>query len=191
MRLSATRLFPLVLMLALAMLSFWLERTVREEEGHPSLRRHDPDYIVQRFTITTYDGAGTAQSVLSAEKMVHYPDDDSTDLVAPHVVQSRPNEPRMTLTATRGALSQDGADVFLYDDVRVVREADAERPETRMRTSFLHIVPAKSLVLTDRDVAIDEEGRSLTGRGMEFDNGSGQLSLRERVRGSFDPAKNK
>jgi hypothetical protein len=32
---SATRLFPLVLMLALALVTFWLERTVREEQPHP------------------------------------------------------------------------------------------------------------------------------------------------------------
>ena len=189
MSLSFTRWFPLALLFALAALSFWLERTVREEEVHPALRRHDPDYIVDRFTITTFNAEGVAQSTLSAAKMMHYPDDDSTDLVAPHVVQSRPREPRLTLTAERGALSQDGTDVFLYDNVLVVREANDERPQTTMRTSFLHIVPEKSLVLTDRDVAVSEEGRSLTGRGMEYHNETGEMFLRERVRGVFEPGK--
>ena len=52
MTLSSTRLFPLVLMLALALVTFWLERTVREEPAHPSLRRHDPDYLVEQFVVT-------------------------------------------------------------------------------------------------------------------------------------------
>jgi lipopolysaccharide export system protein LptC len=58
-----------------------------------------------------------------------------------------------------------------------------------MQTSFLHIVRGRSLILTDRDVAIDEVGRSLTGRGMEYDNGTRLLHLRERVRGRFEERK--
>lgn len=189
MKLSASRLFPLLLMLALALLTFWLERAVREEQKHPSLRRHDPDYVVNNFTITTYARDGAPESTLAAAKMVHYPDDDSTELLAPRVVQTKPSEPRMTLSADRGALSQDGEEVFLYGNVVLVREALADRPETRMATSFLHVVRERSLVRTDREVTITEERRLLTGRGMEYDNEAQRLSLRAQVRGSFEPRK--
>lgn len=188
MRLSTTRLFPLLLMLALAALTFWLERTVREEEGvHPSLRRHDPDFVVDNLSHTRFNAQGVVESTLAAAKMIHYPDDESTDLIAPRVVQAKPNEPRVTLTADRGALSQDGEEVFLYGNVLLVREASAERSETRMRTSFMHVVRARSVVRTDRDVVITEENRELSGRGMEYHNDSRQLFLRERVRGRFEP----
>jgi len=189
-KLTATRLFPLLLMLALALLTFWLERIVREEEGvHPSLRRHDPDYVVENLAITRFDAAGVPESTLAAAKMIHYPDDDSTELIAPRVVQTKPNEPRITVTAERGALSQDGEEVFLYDNVLLVREAEADRSETRMRTSFLHVVRGRSIVRTDRDVLITEGDRVLSGRGMEYHNESRQLFLRERVRGRFEPKK--
>ncbi len=37
LKLSTTRLFPLLLMLSLAGLTFWLERILREDDGaHPS-----------------------------------------------------------------------------------------------------------------------------------------------------------
>ena len=188
MKLSTTRLFPLLLMLALAALTFWLERTVREGEGlHPSLRRHDPDFVVDNLSHTRFNAQGVVESTLAAAKMIHYPDDDSTDLIAPRVVQAKSNEPRVTLTADRGALSQDGEEVFLYGNVLLVREASAERPETRMRTSFMHLVRTRSVVRTDRDVVITEESRVLSGRGMEYHNDSRQLFLRERVRGRFEP----
>jgi lipopolysaccharide export system protein LptC len=190
MRLSTTRLFPLLLMLALAALSFWLERTVREEEGaHPSLRRHDPDYIVDNLNHTRYNAQGAIESTLAAVKMLHYPDDETTDLVAPRVVQSKPNEPRVTLTAERGTLSQDGEEVFLYDNVLVVREGNAERPETRMRTSFMHVVQSQSVIRTDREVVITEDDRVLSGRGMEYRNDTKEMFLRERVRGRFETRK--
>ncbi len=188
MRLSTTRMFPLLLMLALAALTFWLERTVREEEGmHPSLRRHDPDYVVDNLAHTRFNAQGVVESTVAATKMLHYPDDDSTDLLAPRVVQTKPNEPRVTLTADRGALSQDGEEVFLYGNVLVVREGERDRSETRMRTSFMHVVNAHSVMRTDRDVLITEDDRVLSGRGMEYHNDSKQLFLRERVRGRFEP----
>jgi len=187
-RLSATRLFPLLLMLALAALTFWLERTVREEEGvHASLRRHDPDYIVDKLNHTRFNAQGLVESTLAAVKMLHYPDDDSTELVAPHLVQTKPNEPRVTLTADRGTLSQDGEEVFLHGNVLMVREAGGGRRETRMRTSFMHVVQGRSVIRTDRDVVITEEDRVLSARGMEYHNDSMELFLHERVRGRLEP----
>jgi lipopolysaccharide export system protein LptC len=190
LRLSATRLFPLLLMLALAGLTFWLELMVREEEGvRQSPRRHDADYIVDRLMHTRFNAQGAAESMLAAEKMLHYPDDDSTDLVAPRLVQTKANQPRITVTAERATLSQDGEELFLYDNVLVVREAGAGRPETRMRTSFLQVARAQSVLRTDRDVVITEVDRVLSGRGLEYNNETRQFYLRERVRGRYGPAK--
>lgn len=186
MNLSATRLFPLVLLLVLALLTFWLERTVREEPVPAAQRSHDPDYVVERFTITNFSGAGAAESALAATKMMHYPDDDTTELLAPRVLQSRPQQPRLALSADRGTLSRDGEEVFLYDNVLLVREAVPGSAESRMQTSFLHVVRARALVRTDREVRITEGGRTIVGRGMEYDNASRQLVLHADVRGNFE-----
>ena len=189
MSISFSRLFPLLLVLSLALLTFWLERTARLEQSHPSLRRHDPDYIVHNFKIIGYGPTGEAESMLSARKMVHYPDDDSTELSAPRSLQTKPGEAPMAITSDRGALSQDGEDTFLYDNVLLVRSAIPQQPEMRMQTSFLHVVRARSLIRTDREVAMREEGRYLTGRGLEYDNQSRVLQLRNNVRGRFEQRK--
>jgi lipopolysaccharide export system protein LptC len=188
MRLTTTRVFPLALMLSLALLTFYLERTVRDEEAKPAARRHDPDYIVTRFTTTTYDREGQPLTVLSADRMVHYPDDDSTLLLAPRVEQTKPDEPRITVTADRGTLSADGEEIFLYDNVVLVREANALQPSARMTTSFLHVLRGRSLVRTDREVTMVEANRSLRGRGMEYNSDSRQLQLFADVVGRFEPA---
>ena len=182
-----TRLFPLALMLSLALLTFWLERTVREDETKPPARRHDPDYIVVNFTTTTFNRDGIAESTLSADRMLHYPDDDTTELHAPRMVQSKPDEPRITVTAERGALSGNGEEIFLYDNVVLVREASGQQPAARMTTSFLHVVRERSLVRTDREVTLVEDRRSLTGRGMDYNSESRQFNLHADVVGRFDP----
>jgi lipopolysaccharide export system protein LptC len=184
-RLPTTRLFPLGLMLALALLTFYLERAVRDDDAPPALRRHDPDYLVHNFTTTTYNRDGAAESVMSAERMVHYPDDDTTELLRPRVVQSKPDQPRISVRAERGQLSRDGDEIFLYGSVLLVREAAADRPEARMTTDFLHILRDRGLVRTDREVKIVEGVNSLFGRGMEYNNESRELVLRSDVQAVF------
>jgi lipopolysaccharide export system protein LptC len=185
---STTRLFPLALMLTLALLTLWLDRAVREEEPHPSLRRHDPDYVVDNFVSTSYARNGSAEMVLSAEKMLHYPDDNSLALLAPQVVQSKPGEPRFRVNADRGELKREGDEIFLYDNVLLRREAEEQRPEARMTTSFLHVVRDRGLVLTDREVLIVEGPRSLSGRGMEHNNLTRELVLHHDVQARIEPS---
>jgi lipopolysaccharide export system protein LptC len=178
-------------MFALALLTFWLDRVVREEVRHPSLRRHDPDYIVDRFSITNYDRAGRTESHLSADRMLHYPDDDTTEIVKPQVVYTKAEQPRLVLTAERGALSQDGDEVFLYGDVLLVRDASADRPEMRVRSEFLHLLRDRSVVVTDRPVSVTEPRRSLSASAMEYNNETRELLLAGQARGDFAPAANR
>jgi lipopolysaccharide export system protein LptC len=185
-RLPTTRLFPLSLMLALAALTFYLDRTVNEEDSHPSLRRHDPDYLVVNFTTTTYNRDGAAESMLSAERMVHFPDDDTTELTSPRVVQTKPDQPKMIVRADRGKLSRDGEDIYLYDNVVLEREAGAGQSAARLTTEYLQVVRDRSLVRTDREVKITEDTRALSGRGMEYSNDTRHFTLNADVRGRFE-----
>jgi lipopolysaccharide export system protein LptC len=187
MRTGSTRLFPLLIALLLAVLSYALERAVRDAPLEPEPRRHDPDYIVERFVLTTYGTDGTVESRAGADKMMHYPDDGTTDVLAPRAALSKPGEPRYTGRAARAAVADDGEELVLYDDVVVVREADATRPEARLETQFLHVVGGRALAHSDREVVLREGGRELIGRGMEYHHESGQFILRERVRGRFVP----
>jgi lipopolysaccharide export system protein LptC len=184
-RVPTTRLFPLALMLSLAALTFYLDRTVNEEDSHPALRRHDADYLVTNFTTTTYNREGLAETMLSAARMVHYPDDDSTELEKPRVVQTKPEEPRVTMRADRGKLERAGEDIYLYDNVVLEREAGAGHGAARLTTDYLHVVRDRSLVRTDREVKIVEPSRALSGRGMEYNNETGHFTLKSEVRGQF------
>jgi lipopolysaccharide export system protein LptC len=174
-------------MLALAALTFYLDRTVSDGDSHPALRRHDPDYLVVNFTTTTYDSDGKPETKLSAAKMVHYPDDDSTELEAPRVVQTKRDEPRVTVRADRGKLERAGEDIYLYENVILERDAGAGQSAARLTTDYLHVVRDRSLARTDREVKIVEENRSLSGRGMEFNNETGHFTLKSDVRGRFAP----
>ena len=186
MTIAPTRLFPMLVALVLAVLSYALERAVREGPSGPEPRRHDPDYFVDRLVLTAYGEDGSVESRVTADKIVHYPDDGTSDVTAPLGMLSQPGRPRYRARAERGSVADDGEEVFLFGNVVLIREADAARPEARLETDFLHIVGGPAIARSDREVHLQEGTRQLAGRGMEYHHDQGLFILREQVRGRFE-----
>ena len=189
MRIRVSSLLPLLLVLLLAALTLWLRSAAETPGGgEPGRLRHDPDAIVEKFTMTRLDERGSAQQSLSAQRMVHFGDDDSTELDAPRLIR-RGDGPAITITADRGTLTGDGEEAFFRGNVLVVREAGAAQQELRMRTNALHVLVEKNLVHTDEQVTITEGRSVLSGVGMELDKQSRRFTLLSQVRGRFDQAR--
>ncbi|HUX26413.1 MAG TPA: LPS export ABC transporter periplasmic protein LptC [Burkholderiales bacterium] len=183
-------LFPLLLMLALAAGSFWLERAVQLPQPDQSGRlRHDPDFIADDLDITQMNAAGHPEYVLSAARMTHYPDDDSTDVLAPRLVQRQDKASPITMRSDRGLILSRGKEVKLYGNVLVVRMAGKGEGEMRVQTEYLDVFPDRDFARTDKAVLITQDKSRLSGVGMEFNNKTQQLALLSQVRGSFDVAK--
>ncbi|MBE0620209.1 MAG: LPS export ABC transporter periplasmic protein LptC [Burkholderiales bacterium] len=186
----ASQLFPLLLMLALAAGSLWLERAIQPPERDKSGKtRHDPDFIAEDFGITKMSASGAPEYSLSAERMLHYPDDETTDIVAPRLVQRHDNAAPIVIRADRGRISRNGDEASFFGNVIVVRGANAERSELRMQTEYLEIIPERDLARTDKPVIITEGTSRLAGVGMEINNKTRQFALLSQVRGTFDVAK--
>jgi lipopolysaccharide export system protein LptC len=186
----ASSLFPLLLVLALAAASLWLERAVQAPERDKSGKmRHDPDFIAEDFAITKMSASGKPEYSLSAARMLHYPDDESTSIVAPHLVQQHDDDAPIVVRADRGLLSRNGDEASFYGKVEVVREAGLGRSELRVQTEYLQIVPDRDLARTDKPVIITEGRSRLAGVGMEINNKTRQFELLSRVQGTFDAAK--
>ena len=186
----ASNLFPLLLLLALAAGSLWLERAIQAPERDKSGQmRHDPDFIAEDFGLTKMSAAGKPEYSLSAARMLHYPDDDSTDIVAPQLVQRHDNAAPVVIRADRGHISRNGEVASFYGNVVVVREAGRGRSELRVQTEYLQIVPDRDIARTDMPVVITEGRSRLTGVGMEFNNETRQFALLSQVRGRFDAGK--
>ncbi|MBE0627213.1 MAG: LPS export ABC transporter periplasmic protein LptC [Burkholderiales bacterium] len=186
----ASNLFPLVLLLALAAGSLWLERAVQAPEHDQSGKlRHDPDFVAEEFSATKMSVSGKPEYSLSATRMLHYPDDESTDIVEPLLVQRHDDDPRIVIRADRGKVSRNGEEASFYGNVEVVREAGRGRSELQMRTEYLQIVPDQDIARTDKPVIITEGRSRLAGVGMELNNKTRQFKLLSQVRGTYDAAK--
>lgn len=182
-------LFPVVLMLGLAALTFWLERLVQLPP--PVARdtlRHDPDFKVFNFTVTRMDKAGFPQSTLSAASMLHFPDDETTELDQPRFVQMAPDKPPIRVVSRRGTVTKDGEEVHLMDDVIVIREGEGGRPQLRVDTVYLSVRPNDETATTPEHVLITEGAARLQGVGMHLNGRTRELTLHSQVRGMYPPS---
>jgi lipopolysaccharide export system protein LptC len=180
--------FPFALLAALAALTFWLDRVVQPpQRGPDAASRHDPDYIVDNLSAVRTNDTGNAVYTLSASRMVHYPDDDTTFLTRPRFVSHRSTP--MTITAREALVSSNGENVYFRDDVKVTRAANREQSEMVMRTTYLHVIPDDSIARTDRPVTITDAATVVDAIGLELNSETRVLKLLSRVRGTYDPKK--
>ena len=177
---------PLLPLLGLLGFTYWLNQLARTEEGKPeSGKRHDPDAIVENFSAIKLNEQGAPQFILAAKKMIHYPDDDSTTLEAPHLTSLSAVRQAIHATARRGIVSSKGNEVFLHEDVEVLREAGALQNELRIHTEYLHLVPDHDWAETDRIVTIIEDHNTVQATGMEMDHRARTLKLLAGVKSEY------
>ncbi len=170
MRASGTRWLPLILVTLLAALTFWLEQATQiGEPRRDGKGRHDPDFIVDGFTVRRYDLDGHLQHLLTAQKMLHYTDDDSTEVTAP-ILNYFSNGRRTDVTAPRAWLGPEGRELRLHDGVRIVQEATGAEPETVITTDAMQVYPDEETARTSTPVTITQGSSVINGSGLEADN---------------------
>jgi len=118
------KLLIIGILVLFAAFSFWLQMGIedRPQREDDPRARHDPDYYIENFTTTGMDETGHPAYILKAERLVHYPDDNTALLDKPCVTQYKPGEPPTHTCAESGWVSPDGDEVLLDGNVRVVQE---------------------------------------------------------------------
>lgn len=113
----------LLLVALLGVFTLWLQYGLEEKPvpAVPAEQRHDPDYYIENFRTTGMDEHGRARYTLEAERLVHYPDDNTALLDKPHLIQYQAGREPTHAYAESGWVSADGDEVLLTGNVRVIR----------------------------------------------------------------------
>lgn len=176
-------LFPLILLVMLALLTFWINTVVQPVA--PKLDgsgRHDPDYIMSNFVTTQTDINGALRYKLAATEMKHFPDDDSTDLLRPRYTQFTADKPYTQVEGLHGHMSSNGKKIELTDQVKITRQAFADKGEMTVETDFLTILPDDEIVSTDRPVLIRQAPNTVIhATGMLYEKKNNMVTLLHKV----------
>lgn len=177
---------PAVMLAGLAALTWWLNEKVQPLGPAREVSPNDPDFVVDNFEAQRMNEDGTQRYALVAKKMVHFPADNSAILDAPRLVHFDPDKAPVSIRADQGKLSSNGENAYFTGDVQVHRAAFDKNPELALYTSYLHVVPDKNLVETDREVTMTSGKSTVKSVGLEFNNKTRVLKLLSRVKGQIE-----
>lgn len=181
---------PLLPLLGLLGMTYWLNLQVVPEPAKPDNGvRHDPDAIMENFTAVKLTEQGEPHFIMAAKKMQHYPDDDSTTLELPRLTTLSAERPTIHTIARRGIVSRRGDEIFLHEDVEVLREANGQQSEMTLQTEYLHVLPERNIASTDRAVTIVDARSTTHATGLEMDNKARTLKLLSKVRSEHAPTR--
>ena len=173
--------FPIILIILLALFTFWVDKTVRqptkEQEQGPE---RNPDYIMENFSTYRVDHIRKKHEKLLAEKMLHYVANNATYFEQPRFINSKMNKPGMRVRADKANMSGDD-DIHLNGNVKVIRY-DVGGKETTMTTSYLHINRDNDISKTDKPATIIQSNTIINTVGIEIDNNTHIIHLLSDVK---------
>ncbi|MGC2165366.1 MAG: LPS export ABC transporter periplasmic protein LptC [Gallionella sp.] len=173
---------PLLPLLALLGATYWLDQQARPDPDIPaSGLRHEPDAIVDGFSVTNLNKAGSPSFILNADRMLHFSDDDSTDLDAPHITLLDENNLPLYASAQTGNITSKGNEIILSGGVAVQRGASDEKNAMNLKTEFLRILPEQGLLDTDKAIELTKTDSIVNAVGLALNNNTRTIQLLSRV----------
>lgn len=178
-------LFPVIVLTLLAGVSVWLDRVTQQDPvAKTDKTRHEADFSAERITLHRFDPTGNVQYVLVADSMLHYADDESSELKNPRLNYLNRPEP-VWVESRFASVNKDGTTVVLTDEVLVRRAAHAGKPESTLRTEQMTVWPEDEKMRADKPVTLTQGQTVINAERMESDNIIGEVRLQGQVRGTL------
>ncbi|WP_256207857.1 LPS export ABC transporter periplasmic protein LptC [Nitrosomonas sp. Nm166] len=173
----------MIFLIFLALITFWLDWVTRPPEqtrGNDLYR--NADYIVEDLSGIRMDHERAIQRKFAARKLLHYLNEDVTQMEQISFVNTDPEQPLIRLRADYAEVRGKGENIFLRENVTALRGADDEKGKITLTTNFLHLIPDENLVKTDQSVTISRFNTAISAIGLEFNNHTGMIQLLTQVR---------
>ncbi len=186
---------PLMAMGLLALGTYWLVRSTPQLQPPPAAAtapREDPDYVMERFGVRTFDAQGRLRSALQGEQARHYPHTDVLEIEDVRLRRFGDRGQVLQATARRALVNSDGSEVQLIGDVRVVREAAADPsgaapPPLSLRGEFLHAFLDEDRLKSHKPVELRRGQDVITADSLDYRDDLQVIELRGQVRGTLRP----
>ena len=187
MRDRVASVIAIALLTLVAATSYWYSRALRSEGPGTEVSRAKVDADADRVTLVQFDELGRAKYKLFADRMTHFADTDDVDLVKPHLVSLRPDQPRVEAVAQRARVENNGERVRLSGDVVLTRGSPGAQPALRVKTETLLALPDLDRYSTDQPVLVERGPDSIRARGMDLDNIAQRIEFSSEVVDTIAP----
>lgn len=172
---------PLVILLVLAALSFWIERSVKITANGSLASQTEPEGIMENFDALRTDATGKPHYRLTARKLKHYSNSKRTELESPRFIQLDTQSGEITAAAQQATVSPDGSELDLLGEVEVLRAAQAGQSAMSLHTARLIIFPERDMLHSPGPVDINDATLKLHAGAMDYNARQRVIKLTGRV----------
>lgn len=173
-----------------ATVSYWtLDKLTRDDLKKLNALAHYPDFYMENFTTLTMRRDGTPKNRLSADYMAHYPDDNTTELIAPELEIFRPDQPPLVVNADRGWVTSDNAVILLTGNVYLHQNDENGDPELELITEDVRVLVDKEYAETDQPATLINKRSVVNSIGMRAYLQEQRMEFLNNVQTTIEPEK--
>lgn len=185
---------PVLLMLLMALASYWLLRATPEPEmqGPAPEVTHEPDYFMRRFSVKVFEPGGALKTELYGSEARHHPDTGTMVVDAARIRSFGPQRQLSTATARQITSNDAGTEFLLEGDAAVVRQASrGPRGELLPRIEFhgeqLRVVTDPEHISSEKPVVLVRGLDQITADTLDYHGDARVAELTGRVKAAFAP----
>lgn len=182
-------MFILFVLGVVAAIGWWTrELLIPDTLPQTGVDRQSHDYSMKFFTLTGMNQLGRPHYQLTADSMIHYPEDDHSDLEKPYLIFFRENEPPWHIDSEKGKVYKQGELIELLGEVIIKRASSPTTRPITITTYNLTIYPDREYAETDESVHMLSNATDLKSIGMQAFLKEGNIKLLSEVKGIHVPA---
>ena len=186
-------IFVLLLILIIALITYWLKAEVEKELLIKNNNNASgPEFYLKSFNSMKTKKNGDVKFILSAKNMEQFDYAEYAILKKPHFTRYKNSKPYSFIKSNKGKVINDGDKYLFTDNVILTRVKTKKKREMKLFTDQLDILPNIDTVLTKKPVKIIQEPNiEIYGIGMKYDNKEGIVKLLSNVKVHYgSPRKN-
>ncbi|MHB1947914.1 MAG: LPS export ABC transporter periplasmic protein LptC [Gammaproteobacteria bacterium] len=146
-----------------------------------------PDAFMEEIVATIMNKQGTPKLKIETPKMVHYANDDTTELTKPHVVIYRQSPQPWHIHANHAKATLGTTEIKFWENVIIHHLADEENPLTTMHTAALTILPEEKVAKTAEAVTMRQPNAKIDAVGMLANWEEGTVKLLSQAKEEYVP----
>ena len=185
---------PVLLMMMLALASYWLLRATPEPEVPGPKREvtHEPDYFMHRFSVKVFEPGGALKTELYGTEARHYPDTGALVVDAARIRSFGPQRQLSVATAQQITSNDEGSVFVLEGDAAIVRQAARGArgevlPRMEFHGEYLRVSTDPEQVMSDKPVLLVRGRDQISASSMDYQGDARVVVLNGQVKAQFAP----
>jgi len=171
-------LLPLGILVLLAGMTFWLSSYVENQGADKAInKRNDPDVMIEKFSAQKLSPVGDVQYVVTADKMTHYPRDNTAVLEKIVFTATTPGRPKVIARAPRGISKNGGDEIVMEGGVVIDSESTGRSPAMQLKTPKLTVLPEQNIARSTDGVVIVSVQGVMNAASFELNNATQELKM--------------